>query len=120
MPRKFPRRGSRFLIALSIGLILGLGYGWFLKPVEITDISPSMLSSEYRTDLVLMVAEIYTSSYDLDAAYDSLAALFEQAPASLVAEAVGFATQNGYTQTNITALQVLANAIYSRLPGVAP
>jgi hypothetical protein len=120
MARNSMLRWSRFLLALVFGLILGLGYGWFLRPVEIVDISPPMLSSAYRADLVLMVAEIYASSSDLDSATFSLSALFLQPPSSIVADALDFATDNSYTQTDIAALQLLANAIYSRLPGVSP
>ena len=113
-------RSSRFLLALVLGLILGLFFGWFLKPVEIVDISPSMLSPGYRNELVLMVAEIYSSSLDLDWAIYALNTLFSSSPSLSISSTISYGVENGYTQTDMSYLQALAQAVSSRLPGVSP
>ena len=112
-------RWLRFLLAVILGLILCLFFGWFLKPVEIVDISPSMLSPGFRSELVLMVAEIYSTSLDLDTAINVLSALFSS-PSLSLESTISYGLENGYTQTDLSYLQALAEAVSSRLPGVSP
>jgi hypothetical protein len=49
-------RWTRFLIAIAVGLALGLLYGWVLSPVKYVDTTPNTLRADYQTDYVLMVA----------------------------------------------------------------
>ena len=52
------------LIALALGITLGLVYGWVINPVQYTDVTPDALRIDYRTDYVLMVAEAYRAEQD--------------------------------------------------------
>ena len=113
-------RWLRFLLALALGAVFGLVYGWILKPVEIVDISPSMLSIDYRSDIVLMVAEVYHSNPDLDSTIYVLTSLFTQTPSSVLNDTFSFASEHGYAQTDLSTLQALTEAVNARLPGVSP
>ena len=40
------------LLALLIGIALGLVYGWIISPVEYVDTTPDTLRADYRADYV--------------------------------------------------------------------
>ena len=82
MPRWFP-----ILIAVPLGITLGLVYGWVIDPVQYTDITPDALRIDYRTDYVLMVAEAYHAEQDPALAAQRLAVLGSEPPAVIAREA---------------------------------
>ena len=112
-------RLKRFLIALSIGLIVGLLYGWLISPVVIVDTTPEMMSEDYRTDMVLMTAEIFSNSGDLNIPLQTLKLLSTQSPSVTVSQAIEYARAVGYAENDITLLQVLGAALSSS-PGASP
>lgn len=54
-----------FLISVLVGLILGLNYGWYMKPATPEDKYMIALRADYQTDYVLMVAEIFSTEKDV-------------------------------------------------------
>ena len=110
-------RWVKFLIAIVLGLALGLVYGWIVSPVEYVDTTPETLRDDYRTDYVLMAAEVYRSSLDLDQAARQLAMLGSQPPAQIAAHALDYALGAGYPPADIALLQVLATDLQSWEPG---
>ena len=112
-------RLKRFLIALTVGLALGLLYGWVISPVVIVDTSPEMMREDYRTDMVLMTAEIFSESGDLNIPLLTLKLVSSQTPSATVGQAIGYARTAGYAENDITLLQILAAALSSS-PGVSP
>jgi hypothetical protein len=100
-----------FLITIAIGLAAGLGYAWFVNPVQYVDTSPNTLRTDYKADYVLMVAETYQVDGDLGAAVRRLAALGEKSPAAAIEKASQFAEQQHYAQADKILIQKLANAI---------
>ena len=74
-------RWVRFLIAILVGLAIGLAYGWLVSPVRYIDTSPNTLRIDYKTDYVLMVSETYQSEKDLDQAVRRLGLLGTTSPA---------------------------------------
>ena len=56
------------LFGLVLGIALGLLYGWVIQPVEIIESTPDTLRDDYRTDLILMIAEAYEHEADLELA----------------------------------------------------
>jgi hypothetical protein len=104
-------RWIRFLIAILVGLAIGLAYGWLISPVRYIDTSPNTLRIDYKTDYVLMVAEAYQSEKDLDQAIQRLGLLGTTPPGELVAQTIQFAQKAGYTEADVTRMQALMSAL---------
>ncbi len=109
-------RWIRFLVAILIGLAIGLAYGWLISPVRYIDTSPNTLRIDYKTDYVLMVSEAYQSEKDLGLAARRLALLGTAAPAELVAQTIQFAQKAGYTEADVARMQALMSALQTQLP----
>jgi hypothetical protein len=106
----------KFLIALGIGVALGVIYGWVIAPVQYTDAPPNILREDYRADYVLMTAEIYNSERDAEAAARHLAILGSESPAQISASALQYATSNGFPESDVLLLQDLLNAMQTYQP----
>ena len=111
MSRWFP-----ILIAIILGLVLGLFYGWEINPVQYTDITPDALRVDYRTDYVLMVAEAYHTEQDPALAARRLAVLGSKPPSLLAEEAYNFAQQSAYTPDDLALIQELYVALQAWQP----
>jgi hypothetical protein len=101
----------RVLIALVLGLAVGLIYGWLVQPVTYVETSPDSLRVDYRTDYVLMVAETYTGPQSLDTAQRRLASLGPQPAAEIVQQALDYARSNHFSQDDLARLSTLARAV---------
>jgi len=110
----------KFLIALAIGVSLGLTYGWVIAPVEYTDIPPNILREDYRVDYVLMVAEAYQGNFDDAAAARRIAILGSDSPAEITASALDYANRNNFTQAEVQDLQNLLTAMQTYQPQENP
>ncbi|HVN54588.1 MAG TPA: hypothetical protein VMT46_09685 [Anaerolineaceae bacterium] len=110
------RRLLGFALAILVGLAAGLVYGWVINPVKYVDTTPDTLRADYKTDYVLMVAEIYRASPDLDQAARRLALLGSQSPAELAREAALAARAGDFPQTDQDALDVLSRAFQTWTP----
>jgi len=73
--------------------------------LEITD-----LRMDYKTDYILMVAEIYQTDVDLQAAESRLISLGEDWQA-LIGESIKFAENIGYSQNDLDKMLNLSDAI---------
>jgi hypothetical protein len=73
------------------------------------DTSPDTLRVDYKTDYVLMVAEVYRNENDLGLAVRRLAQLGNISPTQMVSQAIEFAQKYGYAETDITQMQNLWN-----------
>jgi hypothetical protein len=112
-----------FIIAILVGVALGLGYGWIGSPVRYVDTSPDTLRIDYRTDYILMVAEAYQNESDLGLAVRRLAMLGNLPPSEMVDQAIQFAQKYGYAEADIIRMQSLWNelhALESRLKTAVP
>lgn len=56
------------LLALLIGLGLGLVYSWFLSPVTYVDASPAILRADFKDQYRIVIAASYASTHNLDRA----------------------------------------------------
>lgn len=106
--------------ALLLGLAAGLIYGWLINPVEFVDTNPQFLSQDYRTDIVLMTAEIYLDTGNLQTAADTLTLLFSQVPALTSSEALSYARTSGYDLKDLTLLENLDGALQFLQGEVSP
>jgi hypothetical protein len=101
-----------FFLSILTGFGLGLLYGWVISPIEYVDTSPDTLRADYRTDYVLMVAEIYQVEQDPEQAVRRLGLLGGAlSPYEVVAQSLQFARANGYASQDILLLQNLTVAL---------
>jgi hypothetical protein len=98
-----------FSITLILGAVLGVLYGWVVKPVQQVGTTPASLRSDYQADFVLMVAEAYQVDGDLVQVVRRLAPLGEIPPEEHVRQAILIGSQIGYSPTDIDLLEVLAS-----------
>ena len=105
------RRWILFLLSIAIGIGIGLVYGWIISPVEVVDTAPNTLRLDFKTDYVLMVAEIFSNEQDLDAAVRRLATLGGENYAQTVRDAVVFAVSYAYAPVDLAHMQGLLNAL---------
>ena len=100
-----------FVIAIAVGISLGLFYGWVINPIEYVDTTPGTLKIDYKTDYVLMVAETYQADGDLPAAARRLALLQEMPLSELAYKALLFGQRAGYGDEDLALLQNLRQAL---------
>ena len=111
----------KIIIALAIGIALGLIYGWAIDPIEYVDVTPNILREDYRVDYVLMTAEAYQNDFDSETAARRLAILGSESPANIVASALEYANKNNFSENEINLLQTLLTAMQTYQPqGINP
>jgi len=114
-------RWIRFIIAIAVGLALGLLYGWVLSPVEYVDTTPSTLRADYQTDYVLMVAEIFQTERDPLLAQQRLTLLSSMPAGYTIQKALDYAEQKDFYQADINLLQNLRDDTEANpIPGDTP
>ncbi|NIM92348.1 MAG: hypothetical protein GTO18_01355 [Anaerolineales bacterium] len=76
------------IVALIIGIALGVFYGWVINPVEWTDATPEHLRADLREDYLRMVIDSYSVNNDVDLAvrrYNELGVYAEETMAAVAA-----------------------------------
>jgi hypothetical protein len=111
-------RWISFLVAILVGLGIGLVYGWAFNPVEYIDTAPNSLREDYQTDYVLMVAEAYQVEGNLALAVRRLALLGGEVPESIVQQATLEAGRLGYLDQDLSLMQELRQDLLSWNPSV--
>ena len=109
-------RWLAFILAILVGIGLGLMYGWVINPVQYVNTSADSLRIDYKTDVALMVAEAYQADGNLSQAVRRLAFLGDQPPAQIVQQAVTYAGQAHYAQTDLDQLVHLEQALQTWTP----
>src|SRR5258708_4526405 len=115
MPRWLPP-----LIAIVVGIGLGLLFGWVLDPVKFVDTTPASLRSDFRTDYILMVAEAYHNDLNAEMAARRLAVFGSDPPDLLASEALQAGRATGYYPNDISLLQELTRAMQAHQPAQTP
>lgn len=124
-------RGKRiawFLGMIVAGIAFGLVFGWIIHPIQSTrPASLETLRMDYKTDYVLMAAEIYHADHNLEQARQRLALLSSAPPASSAADALKTAQNLRYASADldqinalVSALQGAASPTATPTPGVQP
>ncbi|MBP7228038.1 MAG: hypothetical protein KA988_02930 [Longilinea sp.] len=117
------RRLLAFLLMIGLGVVAGLLLGWGpLARTGKSGLPLSSLRSDFRSDYVLMIAEVYAQDGNRTQALEQLQALDEQmTPLSLVQQAIIQAQSLGYSSHDIRTLADLAQALQlPSLPTLAP
>jgi len=107
-------RWTRFFIVLIVGIGLGLLYGWVVNPVEYMDTTIDSLRMDYKTDYVLMIAEVYQTKQDLGWAMNHLALLGEETPQASLEFALEYADRIEYSSRDLNWLKDLNAALGGR------
>jgi hypothetical protein len=105
-----------FIITLGLGATLGLLYGWVVDPIKYVDTAPETLRIDYKSDYVLMVAEVYKTNGDLPTAVNHLTLLGESNPTAVVHRAVLFAEEQNYADADLTLMRTLESALQAWFP----
>jgi len=111
-----PRTSRTFpfgaLLLGVVGLTVGLGYAWFVNPVEYVDVEPAQLADEEQRTYLILVSLGYASDGDLSRARQRLAAMgLDDDPGAALAEVADEAATLGLADTSVRALTNLALAL---------
>ena len=99
------------ILALLVGLGIGLAYGWFVDPVDYFDLTPDTLRPDYKADYVLMTAEAYHVEQDPGLAARRLAIFGTKSPSAIAADGLDYARANGFADADIVLMQELVTAL---------
>lgn len=101
------RRWLFFFLFIFIGFAAGLFYARQINPLRYQDASLRVLSAEFQTDYVLMVAEVYSLLGDQAIAARRLADLGDEHPLEVLRRAILFAEQAGYNDLDLQKMRDL-------------
>lgn len=107
-----------FFLVILIGAGLGVFYTWRINPVEYEEASLDSLRSDYKTDYVLMVAEIYEQESDLSGVIRRLARLTLIPADEIVSQAIVSAEKHGYRNEDIILMRILFNNLQTQPAGL--
>ncbi len=110
------KRFALFLLAILVGIVLGLLIGWQIAPVREGGARLNTLRRDYKTDAVLMVAEIYQHEGDLPMAMTRLAALGGGSSAKTTQDAIAYAQEVGYDPEDLALMQALSEDLGQHPP----
>lgn len=99
------------LIVLAVGLLLGLGYAWFVNPVTYVDVAPNQLGADDQREYLLLIAQSYARDGDLDRARARLSWLGVADVERWVEVRADEALLRGADQRDVAALAGLAAAL---------
>ena len=105
------KRRLWFVVSILIGIGIGLIYGWIFQPVQFSQVGLESLRTDYRTDYVLLVAELYQSNQDLALADNWLQSLGTEPPVRIVQSALVTAQSLGYDPEDLTRMNNLSEAL---------
>ena len=86
-----------FLVSITIGIFIGVIYGWFIRPINKAESDLNTLRDDYKADYVLMVAEIFHTEQDVNLAISRLSKISDEEPAKIVRDALELAHELGYS-----------------------
>jgi hypothetical protein len=100
-----------FVLAILVGIAAGLYFAWNMNPPGPKESSLSALREDYRTDYVLMVAEVYQSEGSIPLAITRLAGLGTDSPSRLTQQAILKARELNYSNADVETLARLSQAM---------
>jgi Na+/H+-dicarboxylate symporter len=111
--------GRKFLFfgMIFIGILAGLAYGWLIQPGIRSDLPLKSLRQDFKSDYVLMVAEIYDKDGDLKLAIQRLDQMEPGNPIQLTSNALVYARSAGYS---INDLDLISRLIQDMQGSSAP
>lgn len=108
-----------FILAIVAGLAAGLVYGWVIRPAGVSNTTLDSLRYDYKADYVLMVAETYNTSANLDQAKQDLDQIETGDPLKAVQAALVTAQSLGYPHSDLQMMAQLELALKAASPPAA-
>jgi hypothetical protein len=106
------RRFFFFFLAILVGVGAGLAFGWTMMPPAAPTNAPlGSLRADFRTDLVLMVAEDFQTDPNSMQALTQLDKLDEGDPITLLGDSIQYAQSIDYPAEDLKLMQDLLNSI---------
>ena len=106
------RRFIFFFLAILVGIGAGLAFGWMMMPPAAPRNAPlGSLRADFKTDLVLMVAEEFQTFPDSMQALTQLDKLDENDPITLLGNSLQYAQAIGYPEEDLNLMRNLLNSI---------
>lgn len=106
------RRFFFFLLAILIGAGAGLAFGWTMMPPTAPKDAPlASLRADFKTDLVLMVAEDFQTEPDSMQALTRLDKLDNGDPIILLGNSLQYAQAIAYPEGDLALMRELLNGI---------
>ena len=106
------RRFIFFFLAILVGVGAGLAFGWMMMPPAAPRNAPlASLRADFKTDLVLMVAEEFQTAPDSMQALTQLDKLDESDPITLLGNSIQYAQAIGYPEEDLKLMQDLLNSM---------
>ena len=100
-----------FFLAILAGAAGVLFYTWQVNPTQKQESSPDELRVDFKTDFVLMVAEVYAKEKDLEGALLQLTFLGDQPAHDIINPAISFAEQQGYKKEDLVLMWTLRDSL---------
>jgi hypothetical protein len=107
-----------FLFSIVIGAAVGLAYGWLVKPASFSGSLPATLRADFKTDYVLMVAEVYQKDGSVALAANRLSSLSSESPVRVAQQAVLYARELEYNPDDMDRLGHLVEGLQTWAPAV--
>ena len=95
-------------------MVVGIVYGWYIRPARAKNLNLDALRADYQADYVLMVAEAYQSPDEMAVATSHLLRLADSDPLQLVQEVLVTAQELEYSQRDMQLLSNLATNLKNR------
>lgn len=106
------RRILFFLLAIALGIGAGLAFGWMIMPPKAPVNAPMKdLRVDYKTDLVMMVAESFANHPDSEQALDQLKEIDPGDPLTLIGASLSYAKEIGYPPADLKLIENLLTNI---------
>ncbi len=111
-----------FLLMIIIGAGIGLYYSWFIKPPDFVDAVFTNLRQDYKSDYILMVAEIYDMDHNRLEANHRLDAILDQNETKewLIQNAIKNAEGLGYDPVDLRKMNQLFEVVTGLKPTATP
>lgn len=106
------RRLLFFFLTILIGVGAGLAFGWTMMPPTAPTNAPiGSLRTDFKTDLVLMIAEEFQNSPDPMLVLDQLDRLDDGDPITLLGKSIQYAQAINYPEEDQLLMRNLLNNI---------
>jgi len=97
-----------FIVMIALGAVVGVYYSREVNPLTVVDAPPASLREDYKTDYVLMVAEVYSLEQNPALAARQLALLGSDEPVEMINTALLFALDNNYPPEDLVLMRDLS------------